>query len=82
MALKVKTAKNSKLPKLSENYFEPVGKGGWPPISIWINDMPIYSLSFMLLPSVLLCWIPNIAFYIQDFLRYFWILLVDFLSSR
>jgi hypothetical protein len=38
MAQEVKTAKNSKLPKLSENYFEPVGKGGWPPISIWIND--------------------------------------------
>jgi hypothetical protein len=37
MAPEVKTAKNSKLPKLSENYFEPVGKGGWPPISIWIN---------------------------------------------
>jgi hypothetical protein len=37
MALEVKTAKNSKLPKLSENCFEPVGKGGWPPISIWIN---------------------------------------------
>jgi hypothetical protein len=37
MALKVKTAKNSKLPKLSENCFEPVGKGGWPPISIWIK---------------------------------------------
>jgi hypothetical protein len=36
MALEVKTAKNSKLPKLSENCFEPVGKGGWPPISIWI----------------------------------------------
>jgi hypothetical protein len=36
MALKVKTAKNSKLPKMSENCFEPVGKGGWPPISIWI----------------------------------------------
>jgi hypothetical protein len=33
----VKTAKNSKLPKLSENCFEPVGKGGWPPISTWIN---------------------------------------------
>jgi hypothetical protein len=33
---KVKTAKNSKLPKLSENYFEPVGKGRWPPISTWI----------------------------------------------
>jgi hypothetical protein len=37
MALKVKTAKNSKLPKLSENCFEPIGNGGWPPISIWIN---------------------------------------------
>jgi hypothetical protein len=34
---KLKTAKNSKLPKLLENYFEPVGKGGWPPISTWIN---------------------------------------------
>jgi hypothetical protein len=34
---KLKTTKNSKLPKLSENYFEPVGKGGWPPISTWIN---------------------------------------------
>jgi hypothetical protein len=40
MALKVKTAKNSKLPKLPENCFEPVGKGGCPPISIWIS---IYS---------------------------------------
>ena len=34
----VKTAKNSKLPKLLENYFEPVGRGGWPPISTWINN--------------------------------------------
>jgi hypothetical protein len=34
---KLKPAKNSKLPKLSENCFEPVGKGGWPPISTWIN---------------------------------------------
>ena len=34
---KLKTAKNSKLPKLSENHFKPVGKGGWPPISTWIN---------------------------------------------
>jgi hypothetical protein len=33
---KLKTAKNSKLPKLSENCFEPVGRGGWPPISTWI----------------------------------------------
>jgi hypothetical protein len=30
---KLKTAKNSKLPKLLENCFEPVGKGGCPPIS-------------------------------------------------
>jgi hypothetical protein len=37
MAPEVKTAKNIKLPKLSENCFEPVGKGGWPLISIWIN---------------------------------------------
>jgi hypothetical protein len=34
---KLKTAKNSKLPKLLENCFEPVGKGGWPPISTWIT---------------------------------------------
>jgi hypothetical protein len=34
---KLKTTKNSKLPKLPENCFEPVGKGGWPPISTWIN---------------------------------------------
>jgi hypothetical protein len=30
---KLKTAKNSKLPKLLENCFESYGKGGWPPIS-------------------------------------------------
>jgi hypothetical protein len=30
---KLKTAKNSKLPKLPENCFELDGKGGWPPIS-------------------------------------------------
>jgi hypothetical protein len=34
---KLKTDKNSKLPKLLENCFEPVGKGGWPPISTWID---------------------------------------------
>jgi hypothetical protein len=28
---KLKPAKNSKLPKLPENHFEPFGKGGWPP---------------------------------------------------
>jgi hypothetical protein len=41
MAPEVKTAKNSKLPKMSENCFEPVGKGGWPPISIWINGLSV-----------------------------------------
>jgi hypothetical protein len=30
---KLKTAKNSKLPKLPETCFGPVGEGGWPPIS-------------------------------------------------
>jgi hypothetical protein len=34
---KLKPTKNSKLPKLPENYFEPVGKGGWPSISTWIT---------------------------------------------
>jgi hypothetical protein len=34
---KLKTAKNSKLSNLPENCFEPVGKGGWPPISTWIT---------------------------------------------
>jgi hypothetical protein len=34
---KLKPAKNSKLPKLPENYFEPVREGGWPLISTWIN---------------------------------------------
>jgi hypothetical protein len=35
-----KTAKNSKLPKLPESCFEPARKGGWPPISTWIKDIP------------------------------------------
>jgi hypothetical protein len=38
---KLKLAKNSKLPKLPENCFEPVEKGEWPPISTWINDVLI-----------------------------------------
>jgi hypothetical protein len=37
MAPEVKTPKNSKLPKMSESCFEPIGKGGWPLISIWIT---------------------------------------------
>jgi hypothetical protein len=44
MAPEVKTTKNSKLPKLPENCFEPVGKGGWPPISTWINPYEIISI--------------------------------------
>jgi hypothetical protein len=40
----VKIAKNSKLPKLPENCFEPVGKGGWPPISTWIRKSVKYIL--------------------------------------
>jgi hypothetical protein len=39
---KLKPAKNSKLPKLPENCFEPVGKGGWPPISTWIRSSSRY----------------------------------------
>jgi hypothetical protein len=34
---KLKPAKTSKLPKLPENCFEPVEKGGWPLISTWIG---------------------------------------------
>ena len=41
---KLKPAKNSKLPKLPENCFEPVGKGGWPPISTWITWWGYYFL--------------------------------------
>jgi hypothetical protein len=48
---KLKTTKNSKLPKLLENCFEQVGKCGWPSISTWINNPKIflfkYILSFM-----------------------------------
>jgi len=37
-----KIAKSSKLLKLLESCFEPVGKGGWPPISTWIKDNVLY----------------------------------------
>jgi hypothetical protein len=40
---KLKPVKNSKLPKLLENCFEPVEKGGWPPISTWINPTSLGS---------------------------------------
>jgi hypothetical protein len=45
---KLKTAKNSKLPKLPENCFEPVEKGGWPPISTWIRDVEVLVHSMMI----------------------------------
>jgi hypothetical protein len=53
---KLKPAKNSKLPKWPENYFEPIGKGGWPLISTWIN--PVHILKYMMklrVYSVLIC---------------------------
>jgi hypothetical protein len=34
---KLKSAKNNKLPKLPKTCFDPVGKGGLPLISTWIN---------------------------------------------
>jgi hypothetical protein len=43
---KLKTAKNSKLSDLPENYFEPIGKGGWPPISTWIRGSSVNSIHF------------------------------------
>jgi hypothetical protein len=39
---KLKTAKNSKLPKLSENCFERVGKGGWLLISTLDQNMNMF----------------------------------------
>jgi hypothetical protein len=46
---KLKTAKNSKLPKLPENCFERVGKGGWPPISTWITGkIPLNNLQHII----------------------------------
>jgi hypothetical protein len=49
---KLKPAKNSKLPKLPENCFEPVGKGGWPPISTWIKE----EISILLNNDLLFTW--------------------------
>jgi hypothetical protein len=63
MAPEVKTAKNSKLPKLSENCFEPVGKGGWQPISIWINtpSLGINVLHFIEVPHQMRKFLLNLA---------------------
>jgi hypothetical protein len=40
-----KNAKNSKFQKLPESCFEPVGKGGWPPISTWISPPSFISFT-------------------------------------
>ena len=63
MALKVKTAKNSKLPKLPENYFEPIGKGGWPLISTWIIPLSlgINGLHFIEFPHQMRKFLLNLA---------------------
>jgi hypothetical protein len=50
MAPEVKPAKNSKLPKLSENCFDPIGKGGWTLISIWINPPSLASNGLHFIP--------------------------------
>jgi hypothetical protein len=63
MAPEVKTAKNSKLPKLSENCFELVGKGRWPPISIWINPLSlgINGLHYVEVPHQMRKFLLNLA---------------------
>jgi hypothetical protein len=50
---KLKIAKNSKLPKLSENYFGLVGKGGWPPISTWIIWLSSFLQPLTLISKIL-----------------------------
>jgi len=63
MAPKVKTAKNSKLPKLSENCFELVGKGGWPLISTLINPHSLGSngIHFFYFPHHMRKFLLNLA---------------------
>jgi hypothetical protein len=60
---KLKTAKNSKLPKFLENCFERVGKGGWPPISTWINppSLGINGLHFIEFPHHMRKFLLNLA---------------------
>jgi hypothetical protein len=50
---KSKPAKNSKLSKLPESCFEPVGKGGWPPISTWIMHTQSFWINERGLESVI-----------------------------
>jgi hypothetical protein len=67
MALEVKTAKNSKLPKLPENCFEPVGKGGWPLISTWIRDISMEKEWHIFEVSNLWSWDKNLGYQTYDF---------------
>jgi hypothetical protein len=63
MALEVKIAKNSKLPKFLENCFELVGKGEWPSISIWINTPSLgrNGLHFIDFPHQMRTFLLNLA---------------------
>jgi hypothetical protein len=58
---KLKPAKNSNLPKLPENCFEPVGKGGWPQISTWINVMTDMQHRHLFVNSLL----PHLKYLLQ-----------------
>jgi hypothetical protein len=60
---KLKTAKNSKLPKLPENCFERVGKGGWPLIPTWINPPSLgrNGLHFIEFPCQMRKFLLNLA---------------------
>jgi hypothetical protein len=77
MAPEVKPTKNSKLPKLPENYFEPAGKGGWPPISTWINPPSLgsngpHSVEFLHeMMKLLLNLVPGEPFALVKELAYF-----------
>jgi hypothetical protein len=51
---KLKPAKNSKLPKLPESRFEPFGKGGWPPISTWINLLGKVLIGYIVILIILI----------------------------
>jgi hypothetical protein len=82
MVPKVKTTKNSKLTKLPENCFEPVGKGVWPSISTRINPPYLGSnvIHFFECPSkrkkrllnlnlgeLLACWRRPVAWFLEGY---------------
>jgi hypothetical protein len=81
---KLKPAKNSKLPKWPENCFEPFGKGGWPPISTWINFFLFMYLSPLpYFPPFLSlsCSLPPLVVSIHLTLFFFYLSLSHYLSS-